>query len=281
MWARGAGHAFPAAPLTRFSPMQEAPEIDLDAHRDAGDLIATTLVLFARHAALFLSVTLVIVAPVMVLVTGVWGGRLAGGSAADMPVAAAAVTAALAFVMPVLVTALHVTIVRDLGAGRVPTVAEAPRFPLALAAVVVYTILVLGGAILLIVPGIWVFIAGYFATQTAVMERCGPLAAFRRSSHLVEGRWWRTAGTLLLGWVLLTIASYLPGRAIDAIPSGVLYIALYILLQVLTLSLTALFGTLLYFSLQARNEHPFGAAPVGAYLPPVPPTPTVRSRRDP
>jgi uncharacterized membrane protein len=265
--------------------VKEQPHLDLDAHRDAGDLIATTLVLFARHAVLFLSVTLLVVAPVTLVVDGVWAGRLADGGAAHVPVAAAAVTAALAFLMPVLVTALHVAIVRDLGEGRVPTVFEAlrsaaPRFPLAIAAVVVYTLLAFGGLLLLIVPGIWAFVAGYFATQVAVMERRRPLDAFRRSSELVDDRWWRTAGTLLLGWVLLSIASFPLGRAINAIDSGVLYIALYTLLQVLTLSLTALFGTLLYFSLRAQKEHPFGAAPTATYLPPVSPTPAAESPAD-
>jgi len=265
--------------------VQEQRQLDLDAHRDAGDLIATTLVLFARHALLFLSVTLVVVAPVTLAVDGVWAGRLADGGAAQVPLAAAAAAAALAFLMPVLVTALHVTIVRDLGDGRIPTVPEAlrsaaPRFPLAIAAVVLYTGLAFGGLLLLIVPGIWAFVAGYFATQVAVMERRGPFNAFWRSSELVAGRWWRTAGTLLLGWVLLSIISYPAGRAIDAIDAGVVYLVLYTALQVVTLSLTALFGTLLYFSLRARKEQPFGAAPVPTYLPPVSPTPAAQPPAD-
>jgi hypothetical protein len=232
-------------------------------------------VLFARHFAVFLSVTLLVVAPVVVLVVGVWGGGLTDGGDADPSVAAAAATTALLFLMPVLVTALHVVIVRDLGEGRVPSVGEAlrsaaPSFPRAVAAVVVYAVLVSVGTVLLIVPGIWVFVAGYFATQAAVMEREGPLGAFRRSSELVDGRWWRTAGTLLFGWM-----------AIDAVDNGTIYIALYGLLQVLTLSLIALFGTLLYFSLRARSEHPFGTRPVGAYLPPVSPTPAAQPPADP
>lgn len=258
--------------------MQEAPQLDLDAHRDAGDLIATTLALFVRHALLFLSVTLLVVAPLVVLGTGLWAGGFADGGGADVATVPAVVTGVLEFLMPVLVTALHVMIVRDLGDGRVPTVAEAlrsaaPRFPHAIAAFVVYSLLVVGGTILLIVPGIWVFVAGYFAAQAAVLEGRGPLAAFQRSSDLVDERWWRTAGTLLLGWILLTVASFPAGLAIDAVDSGVLYIALYTVLQVLTLSLSALFGTLLYFSLRAQKEHPFGAMPVGAYLPPMSPTP--------
>jgi uncharacterized membrane protein len=269
----------------KFSRVQQARKLDLDAHRDAGDLIATTLVLFARHALLFLSVTLLVVAPLVVVVTGVWAGGFANGGGGDVATAPAVATTVLLFVMPVLVTALHVAIVRELGDGRVPTAGEAlrsaaPRFPHAIAALVVYTLLAFGGLVLLVIPGIWVLVAGYFVAQVAVMERRGPLAAFRRSSELVDDRWWRTAGTLALGAVLLTIASYPATWAIQAIDSGVLYVVLYALLQVLTLSLTALFGTLLYFSLLARQEHPSGAAPVGTYLPPIPPTPAARPPAD-
>lgn len=265
--------------------MPDKPQLDLDAHRDAGDLLATTLALFARHALLFLSVTLLVVAPVVILVNGVWAGGFADGGGAAVATAPAIATTALLFLMPVLVTALHVTIVQDLGEGRVPTGAQAlrsaaPRFLHAIAALVVYLLLFFGGILLLIVPGIWVLVAGYFVAQVAVMEGRGPFNAFRRSSELVEDRWWSTAGTLLLGWVLLTIASYPVARAINAIDSGVVYIALYVLLQVLTLSLSALFGTLLYFSLRARKEHPFGSAPVARYLPPLSPTPAAHPPAD-
>ncbi|HEU4702577.1 MAG TPA: hypothetical protein VFS37_08855 [Conexibacter sp.] len=261
--------------------MTEPPQLDLDVKRDATYLVATTLVLFARHALLFLSVTLLVVAPVVILVNGIWAGRLAGGGAAEVPIGALAATAALGFMMPVLVTGLHVAIVRDLGEGRVPTVkqalrAAAPRLPHAVAAVFVYTLLTIGGFLLLIVPGIWVLVAGYFVAQATVIERRGPLDAFRRSSELVDDRWWRTAGTLLLGWVLLTIASYPVGRIVDAIDAGVTYIVLYTVLQVLTLSLSALFGTLMYFSLRAEQARPSDPAPPVTYLPPMSPTPAAQ-----
>ena len=96
------------------------------------------------------------------------------------------------------------------------------------------------------------------------MEGRGPLDAFRRSSELVEDRWWRTAGTLVLGWGLLNVAFF---------PVG-------LVLQVFTLSLTALFGTLLYFSLRARKESPFDSASAVTYLPPVSPTPAARTPAD-
>jgi len=255
--------------------VQEAQPLDLDVPRDAGDLIATTLALFARHAPLLVSVTWLVVAPVVVLVNGVWAGGLADGPDADVAVAPMLATAAVAALMPVLVTALHVMIVRDLGEGRVPSIGQAlrsaaPRFPHAIAAFGVYALLAVGGSLLLVIPGIWVFVAGYFATEAAVIERHGPLSAFRRSTELVDDRWWRTAGTLALGSVLIGVVFVPAGLAIDIVDSGVAYVLLYTLVQVLQMSLTALFGTLMYFSLRARKEHPFPPAPATTWLPPTP-----------
>ena len=254
--------------------MPKESQLDLDVPRDAGDLIATTLALFARHTLLFGSVTLLVIAPVVVLVNGVWAGQFADGAEIDAASAPGVTSAALGFLMPVLVTALHVMIVRDLGEGRLPSTGQAlrsaaPRFPHAIAALVIYLLFVFAGAILLVIPAIWVLVAGYFATEVAVMEGRGPLSAFRRSMDLVKDRWWRTAGTLVLGSVPLAVVFVPVGRAIDTVDSGVAYVLLYTLVQVVQMSLAALFGTLMYFSLRARKEHPLGSAPVGMYLPPT------------
>ena len=54
--------------------------LDLDAPRDLRELAAMTLRLFGRHSGLFLSVTLLVVAPVVILLDGVWGRGLVEGS---------------------------------------------------------------------------------------------------------------------------------------------------------------------------------------------------------
>ncbi len=244
--------------------MPEVPSLDLDVPRSPGELLHTTVALFGRHAGLFLSITLLIVAPVTILVNGVWEGGLTAGArfgqgdfAAQIPVLLAAVVGT--FAMPVLVTALHAAVVRTLGEGRVPGVSEAlrsaaPRFPSAVGAVLWYSIMVSGGLLLLVVPGVWTLIAGYFAAQIAVLERESPFDAVLRSFALVRGRWWRTAGTLLVGWAVWKLAFLPVDVAIRRVHHGVLYISLLTLATGLRLSLSALFGTLLYFSLRAREN---------------------------
>jgi hypothetical protein len=100
--------------------------LDLDRHRTLGELIGQTFELFGRHLATFLTLTLLVVAPVVILVDGGWGGALADGGDAD-PSVAASVSAALGLlVIPPLVTALHVAVVQALARGEEPTVGVAP-----------------------------------------------------------------------------------------------------------------------------------------------------------
>lgn len=234
--------------------------LDLDAPRGVGELLATTLRLFGRHSGLFLSMTLLVVAPVTILVNGVWERGLTSGRALDRVSLAAGLFAIVAtFAMPVLVTALHVVAVRELGSGRVPVVGEAlrsagPRFPAALGAVLVYGIAVSVGFLLLVVPGVWLLVRGFCAAQVAVIEEEAPLRSLGRSAALVRGRWWSTAGTLLAGWLVWTVAFLPIDLAIRTLGPGVAYVVLLTVSTALRLSLSALFGTLLYFSLRARER---------------------------
>lgn len=242
--------------------MPEHPRLDLDAPRGPAELIATTLQQFGRHAALFLWVTLIVVAPVTILVDGVWRrGLVSGSHALHGGVVASICWETVDLVTPVLVTALHVVVVRELGSGRVPDVgaalrAAAPRFPAALATVLAYTAVVFVGFCALIVPGVWLLVRGYFCAQAVVMEGMGPLRAVGRSGELVRGRWWSTAGTLLIAWIGLSVAFVPVGLAVRAVHAGVPYIVLLTLVRALQLSLSALFGTLLYFSLLASRSRP-------------------------
>jgi hypothetical protein len=47
------------------------------------------------------------------------------------------------------------------------------------------------GLVLLIVPGVYVFIRLHVCAQSVVAEKLGPVNAIRRSHQLVEGNGWR------------------------------------------------------------------------------------------
>ncbi len=233
--------------------------LDLDAHRNLGELLGTAFALFGRHAGLFLGVTLLVVAPVTLVVDGVWGRRLADGADADVPLGAMVAGLGLsAVVVPTLVTALHAIIVQRLGRGEEPTIGEAldaaaDRVLPAVGAVVLYILGVAAGLVAFVIPGFYLGVRWYFSAQAAVVDGLAPRAALTRSGELVEGSWWRVAGLLVVAGLVFGLLGGLLQAVIDATGAGLLYVALLIAEQTLVLSLTALFGTLLFFDLRARR----------------------------
>ncbi|MCM1969553.1 hypothetical protein [Streptomyces sp. G1] len=63
--------------------------------------------------------------------------------------------------------------------------------------------------LLLCVPfSIWLMVRFGLAPAAAVCEGLGPVAALRRSSHLVRDGWWRVFGVSLLGYVVAMAVGY-------------------------------------------------------------------------
>ena len=65
------------------------------------------------------------------------------------------------------------------------------------------------GAIAMLLPGIWLYIAWAFALPVLLVEGLRGPAALRRSYALVRGRWWRTFGVIALGFLLAIVISTL------------------------------------------------------------------------
>lgn len=239
----------------------DAPtELDLGAPRGVWALLGLTLSLLVRHSLPFLSATLLVVAPPIVLVDGLWGGVLAHGADADPGTLAevASWTAAMV-VTPALVTALHCSLVREIGAGRRPRLRAAleevaPRALPVLAVVALYTGVAVAGLAALVLPGVWLGVLLYFGAQAVVLDGLGPVAALRRSAALVRGRWWETFGRLVLGNVVCTLPAALVGQ-LPLSPAGPLAsVAVNVGIQTVTTSFMALFGTLLFFSLRSAAD---------------------------
>jgi len=259
--------------------------IDLRRPRDVGELLSTTFTVFGRRWQVFLPLTFVVVAPVIVLLDGVWGGVLAHGPRTHRPAAQqAASTLLLATVVPATVTGFHCVVVAALGEGRSVGVGDAvrglaPRLAAALGAAFLYIGGVCLGFLALLIPGVWLAIRWYFAVQAAVLEDRAPGGALRRSAELVDGSWWRVLGL----WMLMSVVSGLlvsPASGATFGGNGALWILVITLTQTVALSLTAIYGTLVFFDLRARRDGA-GADPGDAWaereftraewLPPQPP----------
>jgi hypothetical protein len=233
--------------------------LDLSRPRTYGELLQASLQVFGRHADILLTLALLLVAPVTLVVDGIWGRALADGANADPSLAPQGVSAAISvFVILPLIAASTALVVRDLGTGASPrdvgTVlrAGAQTFPRVLGAVVVYAIVSLAGFVLFVVPGIWLAIRCYFAAQAAALDGLAPAAAMRRSSELVQGHWWRTCGCLVATGLMLGLVGSIATSAFAASGNGALFVAGAAVVESVVVSITAIFAALLFFDLRAR-----------------------------
>lgn len=249
--------------------------LELDSPSDLREVVEDTLVLFFRHFVVFFTMTLLVVAPLTVLVEGVWGHALSGSGHSSGPFAADAVAVLLTFiVIPPLVTALHVVVVMRIADDERPTVASAirhaaPTFLPAMVVVIVYSLGVTTGFVFLVIPGVFLSVSWYFGAQVAVVEGCRNIDALSRSADLVTRRWWATFARLLVVGLVAALITAPLSVGVDLVHNGVAFVALTTIHRTVTLSLSAIAGTLLFFDLRARKAWPQRAE----FAPPVAPEP--------
>jgi hypothetical protein len=179
------------------------------------------------------------------------------------------VIALLSVVSVLLATAVCFKAVADAYLGVEPEWRRSLRFAVRrlgglFGVAIVGGILVALATVALIVPGVWLFVSYSVAVPALLLERVGPINALRRSFRLVRGRWWPTAGTLLVGYLLIGILGALVTAVIMVVPSLVaegntLVGALGAVVggtvgSVLTTPYSAAVVTLLYFDLRVRKE---------------------------
>jgi len=133
-----------------------------------------------------------------------------------------------------------------------------------LIAVTILTLLaVLGGLVLLILPGIYLGVRLFLASQALVVEDESATGALGRSWALVGGRWWATFGVILVSSVLILVIGGLLQALITApaLASGdsrllgaILDTVGTIVGNVITIPLQAAVLTILYFDLRVRKE---------------------------
>jgi hypothetical protein len=110
-------------------------------------------------------------------------------------------------------------------------------------------------------PGIWVAVSASMTTSAVAIEQSGVFASIRRSIQLVRGRWWPTAGFLMMVGLLGAIAIQLiqlvalPLAAVGGASAGLsIASALGILAQGLLMAAITAMYTHWYVDLRARKE---------------------------
>ena len=115
--------------------------------------------------------------------------------------------------------------------------------------------------LLLIVPGVYLFVRWYFVPQSVVIEGARDAAALRASGRLVTGAWWRTFGMIVLINVVALLVTFVIGAPVLAAANATDRAIWALVGQIVTGSITqpfaALFSTLLYFDLRERQRATF------------------------
>ncbi|MGH2782191.1 MAG: hypothetical protein ACRDL4_05895 [Thermoleophilaceae bacterium] len=237
--------------------------IELERPRDVGALLRDSLAVYRRHLWTFLALGALVVVPAELAVSGVGLEQLSSDYDSTPGFAETAIPAAVAYlVVAPLITAICVYALRAVAAGGSPGAREAivsgfeSFTPIFFAVLLAAAGIALG--LLLIVPGVYLFVRWYFVPQTVVLEGARDVGALRASGRLVEGAWWRTFGMLVLvnlAVVLVAVLLRAPFTAVaDASDRALWTLVGGIVAATVTQPFAALFSTLLYFDLRERRR---------------------------
>jgi hypothetical protein len=125
-------------------------------------------------------------------------------------------------------------------------------------------VLVLLGAILFVLPGIYLYVSFAVAVPVLLVEGAGPWRALGRSRRLVKGRWWGTLGVTLVGYLLVSIVTLaLTGVVVgiafanpsrNSVTGFVLNTLAATIASMVATPAAAAFITVLYIDLRVRKE---------------------------
>jgi hypothetical protein len=232
-----------------------------------GEILSTAFQLYQRHWRTLLAIAAVVVVPFTLLQyllgdqVRTRGEVTSNGvvETATWAVGIAGLVAALAAVVMFLVLTGAITrAVAAEVAGEDPGVEQSYRFGFhRLGSVLLVSVLVglaiIGGLLLLIIPGIYIGVRLAVSIEALVVEGRRGTQAMGRSWELVGGHWWHAFGTLVVAGLLTGVVNAVitapfgnTGWFVQAVAAAVA--------TVVTLPYGVLVGVLLYLDLRARKE---------------------------
>ena len=113
-------------------------------------------------------------------------------------------------------------------------------------------LVVAGGLILLIIPGIIFAVFLSMAVPAFIVERLGVTASMSRSWNLVKGNWWHVLLVIVVAGIIARVVTSILGAI-----GGSSFFGVWIMSaigQIITAPFVALVGVVLYVDLRARNE---------------------------
>jgi hypothetical protein len=238
--------------------------IELEQPRDVRALLRDSFTVYLRHFGTFLALGALVVVPSQVIVGGIGLEQLSADYDDTSPSwAETSIAAAVAYlVVRPLFTAICVHALGSVAGGGSVGAREAivkgfeAFTPIFFAVLLAAAGIALG--LLLIVPGIYLFVRWYFVPQAVVLEGARNTAALRASTRLVTGAWWRTFGLVVLVNVLVFLVIFLLGAPFTQLAISTDRAIWALSGQIVATSVTqpfiALFSTFLYYDLRERKR---------------------------
>jgi hypothetical protein len=170
----------------------------------------------------------------------------------------------------------------DLGNGTALQ-ATLTRLPALVAMVILFTLALMIGTLLLIIPGLILMVSLILCFATALFDNKGPVSALTESHRLVWGNWWRTFVVLSVGVIVIVVIYVVAGMIVGVIApllvvggAGADDVALFalvsvvLLIAIMSLLLTPFYIALaiaIYWDLKLRKDGGDLAARAGALNP--------------
>ena len=241
--------------------------IPLEQPRDVRALLRDSFAVYLGHFGTFLALGALVVVPSQVIVGGIGLEQLTADYDDSSPSwAETSIAAAVAYlVVAPLITAICVHALRSVAGGGSPGAREAIVKGFEAFAPIFFAVLLAAAGIaiglLLIVPGIYLFVRWYFVPQAVVLEGARNTAALRASSRLVAGAWWRTFGLVVIVNVIVALAILVLGAPFtvlaDSSDRALWALSGQIVATSVTQPFIALFSTFLYYDLRERKRAAF------------------------
>lgn len=262
---------------------------ELERPRDLGALLRHALALLAARPIVFLAVGAAFTIPIELAVSGFGLGQLTGRYSEKVEPVELVVGSLTSYMLvtPLITVACALLVAGSApSAGRAIVAAVELSTPLLLAAIAA-ALGVAVGLFFLILPGLYLVVRWFLFPQAVALEsrtgtaeerspRAGPhllpgrrastalswvLEPLRRSGQLIEGFWFRAAGTVLVANLLGLIPGALITVPFQAWAAGVdrewPSLAGAILAETVTAPIVAVVATLLFFDLKSRQAQPF------------------------
>jgi hypothetical protein len=242
--------------------------------RGLGDILSAAFEIYRKNAAQLLTIVAIVVIPLSIVSFLIVRVALAPGTRTEtiagrtfevpetrsliVALLAAFIGAAIAIIIN---SVLQAALMRGASQGTIgePVDVQASyqwglrRFGSVLLVAVLIGLGVLGGLILLIIPGIIFLVMWSVSIPAVVVEGRRGTAAMRRSWSLVRGHFWHVLGVVVVAAIITGIVSSIFSTI--AGDSDILALILNTIGQIVTAPFSALVTVVLYLDLRARVEN--------------------------